>query len=294
MERRFCNLPHSKGHLSYLFRPATNGAKVHFHMAHANGFNALTYQKILDALPYEIEASAIDQRGHGQSTLPADPKRLNSWKIYEKDLLAYIDQQSHPIILGGHSLGGAVSITVAAARPQKVKALLLVDPVLPPEFAGPLLGLMRYTKLGNQIPIVKSALKRKHQFQSVQAAVENYTGKGAFKTWPREWIEDYVTGGTRRTADGVELSCAPAWEARNFAVSGNHPWPAIRKLKCPVTLLTASSGSTCPESIASKFKIYHQNTVAQRVAGTSHFLPMEKPALIVDAINELSQKAFAF
>ncbi|PCJ11737.1 MAG: alpha/beta hydrolase [Gammaproteobacteria bacterium] len=290
MERKYSNLAHSSGHLSYLFRPATGGAKVHLHMAHANGFNARTYQKILGALPYEIEASAIDQRGHGQSTLPADPKRLTSWRIYEKDLLAYIDQQSQPVILAGHSMGGAISIAVAAARPEKVKALLLIDPVLPPELTGLITTLMRYTRLNRETPLVSSARKRKRQFQSPQAAVNNYVDKGAFKTWPREWIEDYVSGGTRRTHDGVELSCAPDWEAKNFAVAGNHPWPAIRKLTCPVTLLTASFGSTCPPAISSKFKLYHQETVVRSVAGASHFLPMEKPALIVDAINELAGK----
>ena len=39
---------------------------------HANGFNARTYSSILSPLSGEFLILAVDQRGHGRSTLPAD------------------------------------------------------------------------------------------------------------------------------------------------------------------------------------------------------------------------------
>ena len=187
-------------------------------------------------------------------------------------------------------MGGAISIPVAAHRPDKVKALLLIDPVLPPEFTGPLLKLMQFTEIGHAIPMVKSAKRRRKQFASPNEALQNYINKGAFKTWPQQWIENYIEGGTKPTSNGIELTCDPQWEAQNFAHSGNHPWNAIKKLKCPVTILLAEHGSTCPKSSASRFKIYHPSTDSRVIKNTSHFLPMEKPAVVIDVINMISQR----
>ena len=46
----------------------------------------------------------------------------------------------------------------------------------------------------------------------------SYRGRGAFATWPEASLIDYVQDGFRERPDGsVELSCAPDWEASNFA-----------------------------------------------------------------------------
>lgn len=72
-------------------------------------------------------AVALDLRGHGQSSLPAN-------EDYAIDALA---QDVHTVvnklgiqefILVGHSLGGAVAVSYAGTYPKRVAGLLLVDP----------------------------------------------------------------------------------------------------------------------------------------------------------------------
>ena len=43
-------------------------------------------------------------------------------------LLRKLDGLGEPVVLGGHSMGGALAIAAAAARPQRVRGLVLVSP----------------------------------------------------------------------------------------------------------------------------------------------------------------------
>ena len=45
---------------------------------HATGFNAITYQSILEPLGGQMHAAASDLRGHGRSRLPANPRRMKA------------------------------------------------------------------------------------------------------------------------------------------------------------------------------------------------------------------------
>jgi len=113
--------------------------------------------------------------------------------------------------------------------------------------------------------------------------VAAYTGRGAFRTWPEAMLVDYVDGGFLDRDDGkVELACAPAWEASNYSAQAHDPWRAIRRVTGPVRILRAERGSTC--RAGDSFARRGKDVVIETVAGTSHFLPMERPDLARDAI----------
>ena len=100
------------------------------HFAHATGFNAETYRGLLDDLHASLDVYLMDARGHGRSTAVADPKRLRSWRPYREDLEAFVETLRQPLVLAGHSMGATVSLELAAARPNLVKGLVLIDPVI--------------------------------------------------------------------------------------------------------------------------------------------------------------------
>ena len=55
------------------------------HWAHANGFNAQTYDPLLAPLAGDFDVYAADARGHGFSTLAADPAHYPGWTQYRND-----------------------------------------------------------------------------------------------------------------------------------------------------------------------------------------------------------------
>lgn len=292
MQRLFINKHQQLNDFSYLHRPsnplsAQQAKQATLVFVHATGFNSYTYRQLFEKINPGINIYALDQRGHGLTSAKAEVSELRSWKTYEQDLNAFINWLDRPVILAGHSLGGAISAKVAAQRPDSVEGLILVEPVLIPPFIAPIMGIIRTCKLGHTLPIAKSARNRRSHFPSFDTAVENYLNKGAFKTWPRSWIEDYLRGGTQINAQGeTVLSCKPEWEAKTFAVSGNNPWPALQKLTCPISVIKGKAGSTLHPIAVTKLKKLQPDFNYTLLNEASHFVPMEYPDKVADIINQ--------
>ena len=256
--------------------------------AHANGFNAQTYRGILQPLSAGLRILAVDLRGHGESTLPADPARHRNWRVYVRDLGVLLQGlEGRPPVLAGHSMGGASALLAAAAYPGRARAVVLFDPVILPRAAF-LYGRLPWSRWSarRQSPLVGQALARRALFPSIGAAFKAYKGRGAFKSWPDATLADYVAGGFAERDDGqVELRCAPAWESANFATAmGANPWRAFARVKVPVRVLKAEHGSTCRLAPGDSLLRRRPNLAVEVVEGASHFLPMERPERVREAL----------
>ncbi len=276
------------GEFSLLRRPGQGDATVAIHFAHATGFNAQTYAPLLDSLDPSLDVYAMDARGHGLSKAPADPKRLRTWKPYVRDLESLVATMPRPTVLVGHSMGGTVSLVLAAANPGSIAGLVLVDPVLPPPSVGWWLPLARAVGWTRRLPIAGAAAKRTMEFSSKEAAIDNFVGKGAFRTWPRESIEAYVEGGTLPSEKGVRLSCDRAWESQTFATATPRPLGYVKRLRCPTTLIAREgSGPPLPEESRDAFIRARPDTRLVELKGASHFMTMERPDLVRDEIHRM-------
>ena len=264
------------------------------HFAHATGFNAETYRELISALDPSLDVYAMDARGHGMSEATADPKKLRSWVQYRKDLEALVETLSRPTVLAGHSMGATVSMELAAARPDLVQGLVLIDPVIVPPRHVPMMALARTFGLtGRLIPISQAAARRRMEFPSRQAAVENYVGKGPFRTWPREWIEAYVEGGTVATEEGaVRLSCDRVWESETFSSASINPYRDIEKLRCPITLIAREhDGPPFTRASRDAFMQRQPETRLLILEESSHFMTMEHPEIARAEIERMAQTA---
>ena len=257
---------------------------------HANGFNALTYQSILAPLGLRAHVAALDLRGHGRSTAPAIPAKHRGWNVFRDDVITALEQLSpNGTVLAGHSMGATTSLLVAGKRPDLVTGLVLVDPVLlsPSVYRwSHFPGYPDLMKAGSSM--AKAAKKRRNVFESAEEAIEKLTGRGAFKSWRAPFLEDYITDGLNQDRDSEKfsLSCTPDWEAANFGGQRHRPWAALKKVKCPIIVIRAEKNSTCPQSSASRIMKSQPHAVIMEPTGTSHFIPMERPYVVRDAISE--------
>lgn len=256
---------------------------------HANGFNALTYRSALAPLGDRLRILAVDQQGHGRSAQRVPAEGRANWIDFRDDLIAVLDAiGGPPVVLAGHSMGGAASVLAAAERPARVKALALFDPVLMSrEMAADLASGARGPITDN--PLAQGARRRRANFPDRQAAIDSYRGRGAFKTWPEAALADYVEDGFRAAADGtVGLSCTPEWESSNFSAHGHDPWPAMATITAPVVILRAETGSTCQVTSPDAFPPDNRHVRIETVPGTTHFLPIERPDLVRRTLLELA------
>lgn len=259
------------------------------HFAHATGFNAETYRGLLTPLADRFRIVASDARGHGSSTLPAEPGMPRGWTIFRDDLIAVLDRIApEGAILAGHSMGGAVSLMVAAARPDKVKALVLIEPVLIPRAAQWHMTLVRFGLRASEPGLAERALKRRDVFPSLEMAMAAYKGRGAFTTWPQETIADYIKGGFEPVDDGFRLRCRPLWESEIFRSAPFGVSGFAAKIRCPLTIIHGEHASTSSAGeLATIQRLYPSvRIVAQK--GASHFLPMEYPQLVRDEIVRIA------
>ena len=242
---------------------------------HANGFNALTYRHVLAPLTKRYRFLAIDQRGHGATTLETVVEGRRDWLDMRDDLLAFLDALDlRHVVLSGHSMGATASLLAAAVAPARCRALVLVDPVMPPP---------RPWGLSPEPGMVEATRRRRAIFPSREAALKSYRGRGAFSTWPEPMLADYVDAGFQDLPDGqVCLACAPAWEASSYAAQEHDSWAALKGSARPTDILRAETASTFqlgayPEGFGDHVRI-------TTVPGTTHFLPMERPDLVQAAL----------
>jgi pimeloyl-ACP methyl ester carboxylesterase len=280
------SLPLPEGEVSCLL---WDGPAPRLHFAHATGFNAETYRGLLEPLADSMGIIACDQRGHGFSTLPARPKLLKDWTVYRDDLGQILERvDAGPMILSGHSMGGTVSLMAAVAWPERVRGLVLVEPVMVPLFTRLFMFLARISGGTPEPNLADRAEQRRDTFASLDAARASYTGRGAFRTWPAETVGDYLRGGLLADPDthAMRLACRPAWEAATFRAAPSGMARLVRRVKCPVTIVYGTVGSTCREREVDVFRRAGARVV--KVDGASHFLPMEHPELVREEIARLA------
>jgi pimeloyl-ACP methyl ester carboxylesterase len=254
---------------------------------HATGFNARTYRSLLAPLGDRFHVLALDLRGHGLTTLPPRIFGYTSWDRHRDDLIAVLEHFSAPVTLAGHSMGGMVSVLTAARRTDLVSGLALIDPVILPTAAYAFAQLPFASVIQRHtMAIAKGAAKRRAHFPDRASAVEAFTGRGIFKTFPRDVIEDYVGDGLIEDGKGgFILACTPAYEAATFCAQRHDPWTALRRITDPVVLLRAERHSTITEACMHRIAALKPDARVATVEGAGHMIPMERPDRVRAAIE---------
>lgn len=112
---------------------------------------------VAEAAQRGYRAISLDLRGHGDSDWATDGYQLGKFEADVRQVITQIGGE--PPVLVGASLGGLLSLPIAAAPPPRVRALVLVDvtPRIEPEGANEIGTFM------NSAP---------HGFASVEAAAD--------------------------------------------------------------------------------------------------------------------------
>jgi pimeloyl-ACP methyl ester carboxylesterase len=246
---------------------------------HATSFNARTYRSLLAPLGDRFQVWALDARGHGRTPLPARTFGYTSWRRHRDDLIAVLDKHtSAPVTLAGHSMGATVSLLVAGKRNDLVAGLALLEPVILPASMYAMAQMPLGPTLMRNQPLARGARARRNSFTDRASAVDAFTGRGVFKAFPREVIEDYVADGLVDDGQGgFKLACRPGFEAATYCAQRNDPWGALRKVTDPLVLLRAERGSTITEASAHRFAVIKADARVATVEGAGHMLPMERP-----------------
>ncbi len=246
---------------------------------HATGFCKETWDPVvaeLRAAGVGNPVVAVDQRGHGDSTRPAEPF---DWWDLGRDAREVAEALGPPVALGiGHSSGGAALIMAELLAPGTFDALLLVEPIV---FPGPYV-------VHDPHPLSEGALRRRASFASPADALANFRGKGPFAGWEDRALEAYVGGCLRDEGGRWALKCRPEVEASFYRRATVHAaWERLPEVGAPAIVLAGEGSDTHPEDFARLQAERLGDATAEVVPGATHFVPMERSAAVAAAAVSL-------
>lgn len=272
--------------------------------AHANSFPASTYRLMFKSLRLRgCKVRAIGQLGH-DAVYPV----TSNWPHLAKQLAdfaqAEIRASGQPAWLVGHSLGGILSLMVAARHPQLgghgIRGLVLLD--------SPLLGgwKAQALKLGKLGPLVdrfspsRVSSKRRTAWPSRDAALAHFAAKKVFARWNPKVLADYIDHGMHADADtGLwTLNFSREVESRIYNTLPDNLESLLRHhpLQAPVMFI-AGSKSRELKQVGTEFteKIVRRSGGQMQMLEGTHLFPMEKPletaALVANMVRAVPNPA---
>lgn len=245
-------------------------------LLHPNGFCGGLYEPIAQRLRTIARPIALDLRGHGGSSAPAEPSAYR-FENLARDVLEVLDQLDLPEVAAvGGSLGGAIAILVHRLDPHRWTRLLLAEPVAfpPGAFAD-----------HTENPMAAAARRRRPTFSSRAEMKTAYRAKAPLCELAPEALDAYIRWGTTADAGGVHLACPPAIEATIFEISATplgaaDAWDHLPNLTCPTTILAGES-TFLPDVFDAQAERAHADLVT--VPG-GHFVLHEDTARGTDLI----------
>jgi pimeloyl-ACP methyl ester carboxylesterase len=253
-------------------------------ITHGVSFHSRCYDRIINEALSGFHVIALDFRGHGQSQKHPPPYKI-SW--FGEDVFHFIeslDLHKNNLIGIGHSLGGyALTLAAAIAPKQLFLSLLLLDPIIFPEFI--------YGTGNNNFEYV---LRRKYQWSSLDDMISKIGKREPYSRWPEDVLRDYCT---YALDDNFKLACTPDSEASMYATgvqNESNIYPLIKKSKfiqeIPIHIVRASNSdqSTIIEASLTTPDLveWFKKGRDTQLKDSKHLFPMEEPQLTVDVVKE--------
>ncbi len=160
--------------------------------SHANSFPASTYRLLFAELKRRgFRVKAIDKFGH-DPRLPV----TDNWPHLVEQLRELVQRETakagEPAHLVGHSLGGFLSLMLAAESPELARSVLLVDSPILAGWRAQTLGVIKATQLVKTFSPSAVSHKRTHHWATREAALAHFKTKRAFAKWHPQVLQDYV------------------------------------------------------------------------------------------------------
>ena len=255
--------------LSPFYREAGSGPGVV--CLHANASSSGQWRALLDVLAGRFHALAADLLGAGQS--PAWPADRQLSLRDEVDFLEPVFARAgDPHVLVGHSYGAAVALIAAVSRPQRVRALVLYEPVL-------------FSLVDAESPPPNDADGIRQVIADAAAALDSGDPARAARCFIDFWMGDGAWGrmpDARKAPIAASIVNIRQWAAA--LVNEPTPLAAFSHLKVPVLFITGSQSPASSRGVARLLKGVLPQIEAVELQGIGHMGPITHTEMVNDVI----------
>ncbi|MFO1398997.1 MAG: alpha/beta hydrolase [Burkholderiales bacterium] len=244
--------------------------------------HASYYLSIAPALAARGGVLLYDLRGHGRSEQPATGYTMDDMV---DDLVALLDATGAdaPVVLVGNSWGGQIVMRAAAAHPQRVRALVLIDPQS---------GIPDFTKELTEILAVDPDERDRRAYElfcrwlEENAALRGGAADEAAQARRSATIDDVLRHRKQRRSPGVRTAVGLARDtsliadlARETPISDAQ----IARIACPVLAVYGERSELRHDE--ARYRALLRDVTVVAVPGMGHTVLLEAPNALRDAIT---------
>ena len=268
-----------------------NGPELVF--LHANGYPPECYRPLLSRLAETYHVTAMVERPLWPDSKPDE---IDDWHPLTDDFLHFLDaHQTEPIACVGHSMGGIALLRAALRKPERFKAIVLLDPVLfTPTFILTWKMLRGLKLLQRFHPLVAGARQRRRQFDDLERLYNGYRRKSVFRYMDDEALHAYVEGiACPKDGGGYQLCYSAEWEIRIYLTGIWHDmdiWRGLSKLEVPMLIVRGAETDTFRERTGKLVQWKQLQVRIEALEKSTHLLPLERPNEVSNLIQSFFEE----
>jgi|TARA_R110002073_G_scaffold25832_2_gene85234 pimeloyl-ACP methyl ester carboxylesterase len=236
--------------------------------AHANGIPSGSYKKYLAEFSGQYMLAPIPVLGLGRWPVG------DNWSGLVDELEAFIEPLAKPVLGMGHSMGAVVMFMLASRHPDWFSNVVMLDPPLVNGWARPLFVLAHLLGQTDRITPAGKSLSRRHHWPDPEAVQNYFNGRGMFRHFDPECLQDYINSAVIKGEDGWDLLIPPLLEVEKFRQTPRN-LHRFKRLQVPSLLVNGSR--TADGFIAGALRHVRQHGMTHAQAPGSHMFPLENP-----------------
>ena len=246
------------------------GAASPLVMLHGLSGHARTWDHTAAALSDRYHVLALDQRGHGDSDWAPE----YGLRPMARDLLGFLDALDlREVTLMGLSMGGLVSFVFAAAHPERVARMVIMD-------IGPEIAPAGSANVASSLAATDTFSSQDEAFAQARAANPRPTDAT---------LRHRVTHNLRELPDGTltfkydkELRRSPR---ALFDHTQDELWEAWRALSCPVLLVRGADSDVLAADTAQRMLTENPNISFASIPDCGHSITLDRPDGLLEVVG---------
>lgn len=234
-------------------------------LVHGWGFGAGIWDRLVGLLPSGMRTTALDLPGYGH--LGGGPLPVTVEATAER----LLGNAHSPALWVGWSLGGMVALAVAAARPERVAALVLVCASAKFLAAADWPGGVQPSEISDfRVRLAKNPHATLLRF--ARLAAQGSTDARATHAVLLQCLHRAPPPSLPCLLRGLDL------------LAGSDLRRAVARLRCPVALVRGERDAFVPPTAAGAMRALNPALVVTAVAGGGHALPVSHPGALRESI----------
>lgn len=260
-----------------------NGVRLHYVMGgsgdpaillHGNTSTWYEWRKVMPALAEHYTVIAPDLRGFGDSSRPESgyDKRTLGEDIYQLAMQLGFER----FFLVGHDWGGPTAYAIAAAHPEAVRRLAIVDSILPgTQFAEPdpsqSAWFVGFSQAGTLAEVLVEGREREYLSWFYQQLSQNPAA--ILETDIDEYVRTYSAPGTIHASASLY---------RTIPTDIEHNQENLKRGKLQMPVLALGADRTMKDSPLKSLQQFASNVRGGIIEGCGHYVPEEQPERLIE------------